>query len=78
MKKELIKAIEYYGMNLEEYLQETDSEFTFTMCEAEDLVKLKMLLENAELEYTEDFEVDGGYPVYMVTVDNGELKELVS
>ena len=78
MKKELIRAIEYYGMNLEEYLQETDSEFTFTMCEAEDLVELKKLLKKAKLQYTEDFEVDGGYPVYMVTVDNGELKELVS
>ena len=78
MKKTLTDCIERFGMDLEDYFEDSDTEFTFTMCEAEDLVKVKKLLRKAKLEFTEDFETDGGYPVFMVTVDNEELKKLVS
>ena len=78
MKKKLIEAIERYGMGLEEYFKETDSEFTFTCCKTKHLTKLKNILKKAELKYTENFEVDGGYPFFMVTVNNRKLKKLVS
>lgn len=78
IKYTLIKYIEHFGMDLKDFFEDSDTEFTFTMCRVEDLVMIKKLLEEVKLEFTEDFEVDGGYPVFMVTVDTGELKNLVS
>lgn len=76
MKKKLKEMIEVNGLGMD-WLNENDV-FTFTSCDMKEYQKIKKVIDKTEIDYNEEFEVDGGDPYFMIVVNSDKLKEYIS